>query len=69
MYQVLKSEKVSGELQTSRFLAGVGQATHGQHNLRAPGSIGDHIQHVYSKEWRRGQMGNEKVKVENSKNT
>ena len=48
--------------------AGVGQATHGQHNrLRAPGSIGAASYHarVFKGMRMAGQMGNEKVKVQN----
>jgi large subunit ribosomal protein L3 len=48
--------------------AGVGQATHGQHNrLRAPGSIGaaSYPARVFKGMRMAGQMGNEKVKVLN----
>ena len=48
--------------------AGVGQATHGQHNrLRAPGSIGaaSYPARVFKGMSMAGQMGNEKVKVQN----
>ena len=48
--------------------AGVGQATHGQHNrLRAPGSIGaaSYPARVFRGMKMAGQMGNEKVKVQN----
>ena len=48
--------------------AGVGQATHGQHNrLRAPGSIGaaSYPARVFKGMRMAGQMGNEKVKVQN----
>ena len=48
--------------------AGVGQATHGQHNrLRAPGSIGaaSYPARVFKGMRMAGQMGNERVKVEN----
>ena len=48
--------------------AGVGQATHGQHNrLRAPGSIGaaSYPARVFKGMRLAGQMGNEKVKVQN----
>ena len=47
--------------------AGVGQATHGQHNrLRAPGSIGaaSYPARVFKGMRMAGQMGNEKVKVQ-----
>ncbi|MAO09851.1 MAG: 50S ribosomal protein L3 [Flavobacteriaceae bacterium] len=47
---------------------GVGQATHGQHNrLRAPGSIGaaSYPARVFKGMRMGGQMGNEKVKVQN----
>lgn len=48
--------------------AGVGQATHGQHNrLRAPGSIGaaSYPARVFKGMRMAGQMGNEKVKIQN----
>src|SRR5210317_1067001 len=48
--------------------AGVGQSTHGQHNrLRAPGSIGaaSYPARVFKGLKMAGQMGNEKVKVQN----
>ena len=48
--------------------AGVGQATHGQHNrLRAPGSIGaaSYPARVFKGMRMAGQMGNKKVKVQN----
>lgn len=48
--------------------AGVGQATHGQHNrLRAPGSIGNasFAARVFKGVRMAGQMGNERVKVTN----
>jgi large subunit ribosomal protein L3 len=48
--------------------AGVGQATHGQHNrLRAPGSIGaaSYPARVFKGMRMAGQMGNERVKIEN----
>jgi len=48
--------------------AGVGQATHGQHNrLRAPGSIGaaSYPARVFKGMKMAGQMGNVKVKIEN----
>lgn len=48
--------------------AGVGQQTHGQHNrLRAPGSIGaaSYPSRVFKGMRMAGQMGNEKVKVQN----
>ena len=51
-----------------RGFAGVGQATHGQHNrLRAPGSIGaaSYPARVFKGMRMAGQMGNEKVKVQN----
>ena len=47
---------------------GVGQATHGQHNrMRAPGSIGaaSYPARVFKGMRMAGQMGNEKVKVQN----
>ena len=49
---------------------GVGQATHGQHNrLRAPGSIGaaSYPARVFKGMRMAGQMGGEKVKVQNLK--
>ena len=49
---------------------GVGQQTHGQHNrLRAPGSIGaaSYPARVFKGMRMAGQMGNEKVKVQNLK--
>ena len=49
-------------------VGGVGQATHGQHNrLRAPGSIGaaSYPARVFKGMRMAGQMGNEKVKVQN----
>ena len=48
--------------------AGVGDATHGQHNrLRAPGSIGaaSYPARVFKGRRMAGQMGNARVKVEN----
>ena len=48
--------------------AGVGQATHGQHNrLRAPGSVGaaSYPARVFKGMRMAGQMGNEKVKILN----
>ena len=48
--------------------AGVGQSTHGQHNrLRAPGSIGaaSYPARVFKGMRMAGQMGNEKIKVQN----
>ena len=48
--------------------AGVGQATHGQHNrLRAPGSIGaaSYPARVFKGMKMAGRMGSEKVKVMN----
>ena len=50
--------------------AGVGQATHGQHNrLRAPGSIGaaSYPARVFKGMRMAGQMGTDKVKVQNLK--
>ncbi|MXV39282.1 50S ribosomal protein L3 [Flavobacteriaceae bacterium Ap0902] len=50
--------------------AGVGQATHGQHNrLRAPGSIGagSDPSRVFKGMRMAGQMGNEKVTIQNLK--
>ena len=48
--------------------AGVGDATHGQHNrMRAPGSIGaaSYPAKVFKGMRMAGQMGNKRVKVEN----
>ena len=48
--------------------AGVGQATHGQHNrLRAPGSIGaaSYPARVFKGMRMAGQMGNSRVTIEN----
>ena len=48
--------------------AGVGQATHGQHNrLRAPGSIGagSDPSRVFKGTRMGGRMGNERVKIQN----
>ena len=48
--------------------AGVGDATHGQHNrMRAPGSIGaaSYPAKVFKGMRMAGQMGNQRVKVEN----
>jgi len=48
--------------------AGVGQATHGQHNrLRAPGSIGaaSYPARVFKGMKMAGRMGNERVTVQN----
>ena len=50
--------------------AGVGQATHGQHNrLRAPGSIGaaSYPARVFKGMKMAGRMGNEKITVQNLK--
>ena len=50
--------------------AGVGQATHGQHNrLRAPGSIGaaSYPARVFKGMKMAGRMGNEKVTIQNLK--
>ena len=47
---------------------GVGQSTHGQHNrLRAPGSIGaaSYPARVFKGMRMAGQMGNQRVKIEN----
>ena len=52
----------------SHGFAGVGDATHGQHNrLRAPGSIGaaSYPARVFKGMRMAGQMGNARVKVEN----
>ena len=48
--------------------AGVGQATHGQHNrLRAPGSIGaaSYPARVFKVMKKAGRMGNEKITIQN----
>ena len=68
MFQLLLRRKVSRVLLDDMVLLGVGQATHGQHNrLRAPGSIGaaSYPARVFKGMRMAGQMGNEKVKVQN----
>jgi large subunit ribosomal protein L3 len=62
-----KGKGFQGVVKRHNF-GGVGQATHGQHNrLRAPGSIGaaSYPARVFKGMRMAGQMGNEKVKVEN----
>jgi len=62
-----KGKGFQGVVKRHNF-AGVGQATHGQHNrLRAPGSIGaaSYPARVFKGMRMAGQMGNERVKVEN----
>ena len=64
-----KGKGFQGVVKRHNF-GGVGQATHGQHNrLRAPGSIGaaSYPARVFKGMRMAGQMGNEKVKVENLK--
>ena len=62
-----KGKGFQGVVKRHNF-AGVGQATHGQHNrLRAPGSIGgaSYPARVFKGMRMAGQMGNERVKVTN----
>merc|ERR1712078_303774 len=64
-----RSEKHTSKAMQGHFKrAGVAQPTHGQHNrLRAPGSIGaaSTPARVFKGMRMGGQMGNEKVKVQN----
>jgi large subunit ribosomal protein L3 len=62
-----KGKGLQGVVKRHGF-GGVGQKTHGQHNrLRAPGSIGaaSYPARVFKGMRMAGQMGNEKVKVQN----
>ena len=62
-----KGKGFQGVVKRHHF-AGVGQATHGQHNrLRAPGSIGaaSYPARVFKGMRMAGQMGNARIKVEN----
>ena len=62
-----KGKGFQGVVKRHNF-GGVGQATHGQHNrLRAPGSIGaaSYPARVFKGMRMAGQMGNERVKIEN----
>ncbi|OFZ65934.1 MAG: 50S ribosomal protein L3 [Bacteroidetes bacterium RIFCSPHIGHO2_02_FULL_44_7] len=62
-----KGKGFQGVVKRHNF-GGVGQSTHGQHNrLRAPGSIGaaSYPARVFKGMRMAGQMGNERVKVEN----
>lgn len=62
-----KGKGFQGVVKRHNF-AGVGQATHGQHNrLRAPGSIGaaSYPARVFKGMRMAGQMGNASVKIEN----
>lgn len=62
-----KGKGFQGVVKRHNF-AGVGQATHGQHNrLRAPGSIGaaSYPAKVFKGTRMAGQMGNEQVTVQN----
>jgi large subunit ribosomal protein L3 len=62
-----KGKGFQGVVKRHKF-AGVGQATHGQHNrLRAPGSIGaaSTPARVFKGMRMAGQMGNERVTIEN----
>ncbi len=62
-----KGKGFQGVVKRHNF-AGVGQATHGQHNrLRAPGSIGacSYPARVFKGMRMAGQMGNKRVKMEN----
>ena len=64
---VSKGKGFQGVVKRHGF-AGVGQATHGQHNrLRAPGSIGaaSYPARVFKGMKMAGRMGGEKVKVQN----
>ena len=64
-----KGKGLQGVVKRHGF-AGVGQSTHGQHNrLRAPGSIGaaSYPARVFKGMRMAGQMGNEKIKVQNLK--
>jgi len=64
---VSKGKGFQGVVKRHGF-AGVGDATHGQHNrMRAPGSIGaaSYPARVFKGMRMAGQMGNAKVKVEN----
>ena len=64
---VSKGKGFQGVVKRHGF-GGVGQATHGQHNrLRAPGSIGaaSYPARVFKGMRMAGQMGNERVKMEN----
>ena len=64
---VSKGKGFQGVVKRHNF-RGVGDATHGQHNrLRAPGSIGaaSYPARVFKGMRMAGQMGNERVKVEN----
>jgi len=66
---VSKGKGFQGVVKRHGF-AGVGQSTHGQHNrLRAPGSIGaaSYPARVFKGMKMAGQMGNEKVTVQNLK--
>ena len=67
VYGTSKGKGFQGVVKRHGF-GGVGQATHGQHNrLRAPGSIGagSTPSRVYKGTRMAGQMGNERVKVQN----
>lgn len=62
-----KGKGFQGVVKRHNF-GGVGQSTHGQHNrLRAPGSIGaaSYPARVFKGMRMAGQMGNERVKIEN----
>ena len=64
---ISKGKGFQGVVKRHNF-GGVGQATHGQHNrLRAPGSIGaaSYPARVFKGMRMAGQMGNERVKIEN----
>ena len=67
--EFLKVKVFQGVVKRHGF-AGVGQATHGQHNrLRAPGSIGaaSYPARVFKGMRMAGRMGGDKVKVQNLK--
>lgn len=62
-----KGKGFQGVVKRHNF-GGVGQSTHGQHNrMRAPGSIGaaSYPARVFKGMRMAGQMGNERVKIEN----
>ena len=64
---ITKGKGFQGVVKRHGF-AGVGDATHGQHNrMRAPGSIGaaSYPAKVFKGMRMAGQMGNQRVKVEN----
>ena len=67
IFSTSKGKGFQGVVKRHNF-RGVGDATHGQHNrLRAPGSIGaaSYPARVFKGMRMAGQMGNERIKVEN----